>query len=120
VPPPQRQALLEAHFRDQVARVLRLDPAAIDPHQPVNTLGLDSLTTLELKNALEASLGVSLPVTRFLKGASICGLASQVLTELLLSPSALNPQHMNSLLQHVQQLSDGQVNDLLHTDKAAN
>jgi acyl carrier protein len=50
--------------------VLRLDPAAIDPHQPVNTLGQDSLTTLELKNALEASLGVSLPVTRFLKGAS--------------------------------------------------
>jgi acyl-CoA synthetase (AMP-forming)/AMP-acid ligase II/acyl carrier protein len=120
VPLPQRQALLEAHFRDQVARVLRLDPAAVDPHQPVNTLGLDSLTTLELKNALEASLGVSLPVTRFLKGASIYGLASQVLTELLLHPSALNPQHMNSLLLHVQQLSDNQVNELLDPDKVAN
>jgi acyl carrier protein len=120
VPPPQRQALLEALFRDQVARVLRLDPAAVDPHQPVNTLGLDSLTTLELKNALEANLEVSLPVTRFLKGASIYGLASQVLTELLLHPSALNPQHMNSLLQHVQQLSDGQVNELLDPDRLAN
>jgi hypothetical protein len=71
VPPHQRQALLETHFRGQVARVLRLDPAAIDPHQPVNTLGLDSLTILELKNTLEASLGVSLAVPRFLKGASI-------------------------------------------------
>jgi acyl-CoA synthetase (AMP-forming)/AMP-acid ligase II len=82
VPPHQRQALLETHFRGQIARVLRLDPAAIDPHQPVNTLGLDSLTTLELKNTLWESLGVYLAVTRFLRGASISMLASQVLTEL--------------------------------------
>jgi acyl-CoA synthetase (AMP-forming)/AMP-acid ligase II len=117
VPPHQRQALLEAHFRGQVARVLRLDPAAIDPHQPVNTFGLDSLTTLELKNALVESLGVSLPVTTFLRGLSISTLASQVLTELSQHAPAPIAQGMSSLLQHVQQLSGDQVRELLNADR---
>jgi acyl carrier protein len=99
--------------------VLRLDPAAIDPHQPVNTLGLDSLTTLELKNALEGSLGVTLPVTRFLQGASIARLASQVLTQLLIHASARDAQERTGLLQHVQQLSDGQVQELLDVARAS-
>jgi acyl carrier protein len=117
VPPLQRQALLETHFRGQVARVLRLDPAALDLHQPVNTLGLDSLTTLELKNALVESLGVSLPVTTFLRGLSISTLASQVLTELSQHAPAPTPQGMSSLLQHVQQLSGDQVKALLNADR---
>jgi acyl carrier protein len=117
IPPHQRQALLETHFRGQLARVLRLDPAAIDPHQPVNTLGLDSLTTLELKNALGESLGVSLPVTRFLRGASISTLASQVLTELSQRATAPIPPSMSSLLQQVQQLSDDQVKALLDANR---
>jgi acyl carrier protein len=116
VPPHQRLVLLEKHFRDQLARVLRLDPAAIDPYQPVNTLGLDSLTTLELKNALEGSLGVTLPVSRFLKGASIHVLASQVLTELLVQVSAAGPHHLTGLLEQLQQLPDDQVKALLAAD----
>jgi acyl carrier protein len=117
VPPVKRQALLETHFRSQLARVLRLEPAAIDMHQPVNTLGLDSLTTLELKNALGESLGVSLPVTRFLRGASISTLASQVLTELSQRATAPIPPSMSSLLQQVQQLSDDQVKALLDANR---
>src|SRR5262249_28720546 len=53
--PSRRQALLESHFRGQLARVLRLAPSAVDPHQPLSTLGLNSLNVLELKNALEGS-----------------------------------------------------------------
>jgi acyl-CoA synthetase (AMP-forming)/AMP-acid ligase II/acyl carrier protein len=115
--PAERLGLLEAHFRGEVARALRLGPAAVDPRQPVSTLGLDSLTTLQLKNALEASLGVSLPVTRLLNGVSIATLASQVLTELLLYAPAPVPQDMTGLLQQVQQLSDDQVQELLGAAK---
>jgi acyl-CoA synthetase (AMP-forming)/AMP-acid ligase II/acyl carrier protein len=115
VPVQQRQAVLETHFREQLAGVLRLDPAAVDPHQPVNALGLDSLTTLELKNALWDSLGVSLSVTNLLRGASLSTLASEVLTEL--SQHAPIPPSMSSLLLHVQQLSDDQVKALLDADR---
>jgi acyl-CoA synthetase (AMP-forming)/AMP-acid ligase II len=80
--PHERQALLETYFRDQLARVLRLAPTALDLHQPINTLGLDSLTTLELKNSLEGGLEVTLAVSDFLEGANTARLVSQVLEQL--------------------------------------
>jgi acyl carrier protein len=113
----QRQAVLEAHFREQLAGVLRVEAAAVDPYQPINTLGLDSLTTLELKNALWDSLGVSLSVTKLLTGASLSTLASQVLTELSQPAPAAIAQSMSGLLRQVQQLSDDQVQALLDPDR---
>src|SRR5207248_1022375 len=74
LPAQDRQRSLEHYIRDELARLLRLDPAAVDLHQPVSTFGLDSLATVELKNALERSLGVTLPVSSFLHGASIAEL----------------------------------------------
>jgi acyl-CoA synthetase (AMP-forming)/AMP-acid ligase II/acyl carrier protein len=118
VPASERQGLLERYFREQLARVLRLNAALIDVHQPVNTLGLDSLTTLELKNALGESLGVYFPVTRFLGGASISTLAAQVLTELSPQASAALSPSLSSLVQQVQQLSDEQVKELLQAQPA--
>jgi acyl-CoA synthetase (AMP-forming)/AMP-acid ligase II/acyl carrier protein len=116
-PPQQRHALLEMHFRDQLARVLRLDPAVIEPHHPMNTLGLDSLTTLELKNTLEESLGVSLSVTHFLQGATPSTLAAQVLTALSHPAPAFDSHLRSNLLRQVQRLSDDQVQALLSSDK---
>jgi acyl-CoA synthetase (AMP-forming)/AMP-acid ligase II len=90
-PAHERQTLLEAYFRGQLARLLRLDPAVVDLHQPVTALGLDSLMTFELKNALEGGLGVTLAVSHFLQGASIARLAAQVLEQLPAPSVALGP-----------------------------
>jgi acyl-CoA synthetase (AMP-forming)/AMP-acid ligase II len=118
-PAPERQALVERYFRRQLARVLRVEASSIDMHQPVNTLGLDSLTTLELKNALGESLGMYFPVTQFLRGVSIATLASQVLKELAQQTSAPIAPSMSSLLKQVQQLSDDQVKALLDGNRVA-
>jgi acyl-CoA synthetase (AMP-forming)/AMP-acid ligase II len=119
LPVRERQGWLETHFRNQVARLLRLDPAAVDLHQPVNTLGLDSLTTFELKNALEGGLGVTLTLSSFLQGASIAQLVSELLQEL--SPPATVPdsQSVAKLLHEIQQLSGDQVRELLEANKVA-
>ncbi|MGQ4806992.1 Mycocerosic acid synthase-like polyketide synthase [Candidatus Entotheonellaceae bacterium PAL068K] len=62
-PGHQRRSWLEAHLQEQVARVLKLNAARIETHQPLRTLGMDSLMSLELRNRLEASLSLTLPAT---------------------------------------------------------
>ncbi|HEV2130470.1 MAG TPA: beta-ketoacyl reductase, partial [Longimicrobiaceae bacterium] len=65
-PPTRRSTLLAAHVRGQVGRVLSLDAAhPLDPRQPLQELGLDSLMAVELRRLLGAGLDLSrgLPAT---------------------------------------------------------
>ncbi|HET7505759.1 MAG TPA: amino acid adenylation domain-containing protein [Kofleriaceae bacterium] len=78
---------LASYLRRELARVLRLPEARIDVAQPLNRLGIDSLMAVELKNGIEADLGVTVPVVRFLQGPSVTQLAEQ-LTGLLAARAA--------------------------------
>jgi len=73
--PDERSCRIEAHLREQTARVLRLPAQSLDVEQPLNTLGLDSLMAVEVKNRLEADLGVTVPIVKFLDGPSVRDLA---------------------------------------------
>jgi amino acid adenylation domain-containing protein len=68
LPAPERHQALVALVRHEVARTLRMPLAAVAPSRPVSTLGLDSLAAVELGNALEQHLGVTLPLARLLGG----------------------------------------------------
>ncbi|HYH98360.1 SDR family NAD(P)-dependent oxidoreductase, partial [Hyalangium sp.] len=61
--PAERPALVRQFVREQMAWVLRLEAASIDPHAPLRGLGMDSLMGLELRNRLEAGLGLRFPAT---------------------------------------------------------
>ncbi|MEM9455501.1 MAG: amino acid adenylation domain-containing protein [Myxococcota bacterium] len=60
---PARQRVLWDHVADQISAVLMIPPERLQPEDKLTTLGFDSLTALELKNRLQASLGASLPPT---------------------------------------------------------
>ena len=60
---------------DHAARLLRVDPATLDPEAP---LPLDSLLSLELKNRLESDAGVSVSLGLLLEGIGPRRLAEQV------------------------------------------
>ena len=66
----ERESLLRVHFTDELANIMGIDSEELDLEQPLNTLGLDSLMAMELKNKIESQLLLSLPMARFLEGPS--------------------------------------------------
>jgi acyl carrier protein len=75
-------ATLEAHLVSEVARQLRIPLARVDPGQPLSGMGLDSLSAIELQQALEADFGVSPALSGLLEGASVRDLAAEILAKM--------------------------------------
>ncbi|MFI0942960.1 SDR family NAD(P)-dependent oxidoreductase [Streptomyces sp. NPDC021020] len=64
LPAAERERILTELVRDQVATVLaHPDPGSVELGRTFQHLGLDSLTALELRNAVTAATGVRLPAT---------------------------------------------------------
>ena len=66
IPPNQQRQFLLEHIHAQVVRAIGLKAGQeIDPRQPLNELGLDSLMAVELRNMLSDSLSLerNLPAT---------------------------------------------------------
>ena len=59
----QRRKLLETYLQKQVAHVLKLDVARVEPTRPLGMMGVDSLMGLELRNRLEVELGIAFSAT---------------------------------------------------------
>jgi myxalamid-type polyketide synthase MxaB len=84
--PPERSTLVFQHVCQQVAVVLDLDPQAIDdPQCGFTDLGIDSLTSVELRNRLQTSLHRPLPATLIYDYPTPAALTDYVLK--LLDPS---------------------------------
>ncbi|MGB9308900.1 MAG: type I polyketide synthase [Mycobacterium sp.] len=83
----ERPGHLAAAIADEIRGVLRSsDP--IDHNRPLETLGLDSLMGLELRNRLEASLGITLPVALVWAYPTISDLATALCERMDYAPPA--------------------------------
>jgi NAD(P)-dependent dehydrogenase (short-subunit alcohol dehydrogenase family)/acyl carrier protein len=78
----QRQKLLITYMQNQVAGALGLSAVQLDIRQPLNTIGLDSLMAVELRNRIKTDLEVEVPMVRFMEDASVEDLATLALDSL--------------------------------------
>lgn len=78
LPRSEWEGVIDQLIRGEVARVLKTDTAAIAVDKKLTELGLDSLSSFELKNRIEAQVEVSIPVARFLQAPTIAGLSKLV------------------------------------------
>ncbi len=84
-------------MKEKLVQALKVSPSEINFEQPLTQLGIDSLTSVQLKNQIELDLGVIIPETRFLEGVNLTSLAVQVM-EQLTTENSVPPQPVVSAI----------------------
>lgn len=93
----ERLQTLSKLLAELVAQVLgSIDPTALDPRQGFFQMGMDSLTSVQLKMLLEQNLACSLPSTLALEHPSITALAEHLFREVL--PAETTPPPAGALV----------------------
>jgi len=78
-PAVKREDVLRDAIRGEAARVMALPGAdSIDDERPLRDLGLDSLMSVELRNALVSACGAKLPATLLFDHPTIAALAQEL------------------------------------------
>lgn len=84
----EREKVFESYVSGQVRRALAL-PAnyAVDVHESLLNLGMDSLMAMEVRNRLQSGVGIRVSISDLLEGASVAKLARKVLGQLTFQTS---------------------------------
>ncbi|WP_019631778.1 type I polyketide synthase [Actinomadura atramentaria] len=69
--PATARAAVAAQIRYRIASVLGFAPERLDPAIPLTDLGLDSLVAVRIKSGVEHDLGLTVPASVLLQGASV-------------------------------------------------
>jgi acyl carrier protein len=120
-PVNQKRDILLAFVNGQALKVLGLDAAEIiDPRQPLQELGLDSLTAVELRNMLGNGLKLerSLPATLVFDYPTINALTEFLAQDILKFETKKSEMKSSDageidLLQNIENLSDEEVARML-------
>ncbi|MFK7835027.1 MAG: SDR family NAD(P)-dependent oxidoreductase [Sulfitobacter sp.] len=72
----------EDYIKDEITNVLKIDKSVIQVERPMSELGLDSLSSFELKIRIETALEATIPVSKFLQAPSIRELSTMLGAEI--------------------------------------
>ena len=79
----KRQELLVSHLQILISNILQVNQSQLDWEQPLTSMGLDSLTVVELSDLLQDSLGTSFPATLIFEYSTVEALANYLAKEVL-------------------------------------
>ncbi|MEM7305305.1 MAG: SDR family NAD(P)-dependent oxidoreductase [Planctomycetota bacterium] len=115
--PDARRAGLGDYLARTLGRVLRMPAESVDRRRPLAELGLDSLMGVELRNRVQADLGVTAPMTAVLGADSLEAFAGTVHGLLDDTGAFGDPEReladADELLADIEGLSDEEVERLL-------
>nr|WP_233261551.1 type I polyketide synthase [Vitiosangium sp. GDMCC 1.1324] len=95
--PGARALLFQEFLRGQVSQVLRIPEGKIDVAAPLSSLGMDSLMGLELRNRIEAALGIRAPASLLWTYPTVVALSGHLARGVREEPPAKSsPTHTDS------------------------
>lgn len=87
-PEDRRMALLQDHLTSRIAGLLGLNPAAVDADRGFFQMGMDSLTSMELRNRLQRDFSYTLAATLIFRYPTVASLATYLLGAVVPSATA--------------------------------
>ncbi|MDM9582018.1 ketoacyl-synthetase C-terminal extension domain-containing protein [Nostoc sp. GT001] len=80
----QRTDLLSTYIQAQVVQALECEAVQVDVQKPLNSMGIDSLMAVSLRNHIVTNLKIELPIEQFIASPSIAELAQACHEQLIL------------------------------------
>ncbi|CBL44578.1 Erythronolide synthase, modules 3 and 4 [gamma proteobacterium HdN1] len=120
-PIDERTSMLIDKICEQIKRVMGLDESdSINPNQPLQELGLDSLMAVELRNILCALIGKQLPATLMFKYPTVASLSTFLIQDLFPDEiAAAETKTVEPKQEEKIQDEDKQLDDLTQDELAA-
>jgi len=122
-PPEERTALVDQLLRDQVSRILGVEPGRLDREAPLLDLGLDSLMAVELRSWIDSEMRVNLSIVQLMRSPNLAHVTEIICHELVhekgvsADEKAHQPSDLDAnpreLLEKLDALSDEAVDGLL-------
>ena len=81
--PEERVPLVVEYLRQAVGHVIGSDPQEWDDNAPLNSLGLDSLMAVEMRNRVKQELSVDVPVVKLMEDTGLSDLACFIAEQLI-------------------------------------
>ena len=120
----ERLEQMQTYLHQQIAAALRLNSDKLDINQALNTVGMDSLMAVELRNKLRKDLAVDVSVVKFLDNLSIAVLAQEISQQWSASEAtqpieqaataSISEENAVELLANLESLTDAEIDALLN------
>lgn len=110
-PQDEAIALLTGVIITEVAEILRIQASEVDLHQPLSSLGLDSLMALELRMSLETKFGLELPLMAITSVQNLKDLGARMF-EIVQASNAKRDSNQNELQDVLYHMHVGASADL--------